>query len=260
MNKISDQLIKALHKHETAVQHEQGQFAFRLAHLSLTLHASLIAAAALLVVFGLVAYYTLSPNPVLRSGDALVRWGLLDKRAMLSVYTMSLLFLAFIKFMSGICSAPPLSPANGGGLTMERGPCRLFDVPQSCRARGLWFFVGAVLGLALYAEPIFSQIVSPNLHLDVHLGSIEAIYQGRIPYVEAQTQYGPGNQLLLYWLMRLLDFSYWGTVEAQAIANVTVLSLLSGLLTWFFDPMIGVAAILLLGVFVSPLFIAAFPG
>ena len=143
---------------------------------------------------------------------------------------------------------------------MERGPWRPFDAPQSCRARGLWFFVGAVLGPALYAEHIFSQIVSPNLHLDVHLGSIEAIYQGRIPYVEAQTQYGPGNQLLLYWLMRLLDFSYWGAVEAQAIANVTVLSLLSGLLTWFFGPMIGVAAILLLGVFVSPLFIAAFPG
>jgi hypothetical protein len=184
----------------------------------------------------------------------------LDKRAMLSVYIMSLLFLAFIKFMSGICSAPPLSPPDGGGLTMERGPWRAFDAPQSCRARGLWFFVGAALGLGLYAEGIFSQIVLPNEHLDVHLGSIEAIYQGRIPFVEAQTQYGPGNQLLLYWLMRLLDFSYWGAVEAQAIANVTVLSLLSGLLTWFFGPMIGVAAILLLGVFVSPLFIAAFAG
>src|SRR5215467_5406188 len=110
----------------TAVQHEEGQFAFRLAHLRLTLHASLIAAAALLVVFSLVAYYTLSSNPVLRSGDAVVRWGLLDKRAMVSVYILSLLFLAFIKFMSGICSAPPLSPANGGGVTKERDPWHLF--------------------------------------------------------------------------------------------------------------------------------------
>src|SRR5215831_13838760 len=185
-------LIKALHKHlaislqriastSTAVQHEQGQFAFRLAHLRLTLHASLIAAAALLVVFGLVAYYTLSSNPVLRSGDASLK-GFFDKRAMLSVYILSLLFLAFIKFMSGICSAPPLSPANGDGLTMERGPCRLFDAPQSCRARSLWFFVGAVLGPALYAEYIFLQIVYPNFHVDMHLGSIEAIYQGRIPF------------------------------------------------------------------------------
>src|SRR5262250_2893822 len=244
----------------TAGQHEEAQIVFRLAHLRLTRQASLIAAPALLVVFGLVVYYTLSSNPVLRSGDAVVRWGFLDKRAMLSVYILSLLFLAFIKFMSGICSAPPLSPANGGGLTMERGPWRLFDAPQSCRARSLWFFVGAVLGPALYAEYIFLQIVYPNFHVDMHLGSIEAIYQGRIPFVEAQTQYGPGTQLLLYSLMRLLDFSYWGAIEAQAIANVTILSLFSGLLTWFFGPMIGVAAILLLGFFVSPLFTAGFVG
>ena len=262
-------LIKALHKHlavamqpstSTAVQHEEAQIVFRLAHLRLTLHASLIATAALLVVFGLVAYYSLSSNPVLRSGDAVVRYGFLDKRAMLSVYVMSLLFLAFIKFMSGICSAPPLSPANGTGVTMERGPWRFFDAPQSRWARSLWFFVGAVLGPALYAEDIFSHIVEPNFHLDIQLGAIEAIYQGRVPFVEAQTQYGPGNQLLLYWLMRFLDFSYWGALEAQAIANITVLSLFSGLLTWFFGPMIGVAAIVLLGVFVSPLFIAAFAG
>lgn len=190
----------------------------------------------------------------------MVYWEFLDKRAMLLVYVMSLLFLVLVKFLSGICSPPPLLTPNGTGLTMERGPCRPFDAPETYRVRGLWFFVGAALGLGLYAEPIFFHIVRPNIHLDVHLGSIEAIYQGRIPFVEAQTQYGPGNQLLLYWLMRLLDFSYWGAVEAQAIANVTVLSLFSGLLTWFFGPVIGVAAILLLGVFVSPLFIAAYPG
>src|SRR6266496_227601 len=135
----------------TAAQHED-QVVFRLAHLGLTQQASLIAAAALLLIIGLVAYYTLSSNPVLRSGDALIRWGFLDKRAMLSVYTMSLLFLAFIKFMSGICSAPPLSPANGTAVTMESGLWRLFDAPQSCGARALWFFVGAAIGLALYAE------------------------------------------------------------------------------------------------------------
>jgi hypothetical protein len=261
-------LIKALHKHETmqriaststAAQHEEAQIVFRLAHLRLTLRASLIAAAALLLMIGLVAYYTLSSNPVLRSGDALVRWGFLDKRGMLSVYIMSLLFLALIKFMSGICSAPPLLPANGTGVTMERGLWRLFDAPQSCGARGLWFFVGAAIGLALYAEDIFLRI-DPDFHLDVHLGSIEAIYQGRIPYVEAQTQYGPGNQLLLYWLMRFLDFSYWGAVEAQHIVNVTIVSLFSGLLTSFFGPIIGMAAIFLLRFFVSPLFIVAFPG
>src|SRR6267142_632906 len=111
----------------TAVQHEEGQIAFRLAHLRLTLHATLIAAAALLVILGLVAYYILSPNPVLRSGDAVVLWEFLDKRAMLSVYVMNLLFLAFLKFLSGICSPPPLLTPNGTGLTMERGPCRPFD-------------------------------------------------------------------------------------------------------------------------------------
>jgi hypothetical protein len=242
----------------TAAQHED-QVVFRLAHLRLTQQASLIAAAALLLIIGLVAYYTLSSNPVLRSGDALIRWGFLDKRAMLSVYTMSLLFLAFIKFMSGICSAPPLAPTNGTAVTMERGLWRLFDAPESCGARALWFFVGAAIGLSLYAEDTFSRI-APDFHLDVHLGSIEAIYQGRIPYVEAQTQYGPGNQLLLYWLMRFLDFSYWGAVRAQAIVNVTIITLLSGLLTWFFGPIIGMAAILLLSFFVSPLFIVGFPG
>ena len=108
------------------MQHKEAQIAFRLAHLRLTLHATLIAAAALLVILGLVAYYILSPNPVLRSGDAVVHWEFLDKRAMLSVYVMSLLFLAFLKFLSGICSPPPLLTPNGTGLTMERGPCRRF--------------------------------------------------------------------------------------------------------------------------------------
>jgi hypothetical protein len=243
----------------TAGQHKEAQIVFRLAHLRLTQHASLIVAAALLVIVGVVAYSTFSPNPVVRPGNAVVKWGFVDKRAMLSVYIMSLLFLAFIKFVSGICSAPPLSPTNGTGVTKERGLWRLFDAPQSCRARGLWFLVGAAIGLALYAEDTFLRI-DPDFHLDIHLGSIEAIYQGRIPYVEAETHYGPGNQLLLYWLMRFIDFSYWGAIEAQAIVNVTVISLFCGLLTWFFGPIIGMAAILLLSFFVSPLFIVGFPG
>jgi len=75
------------------MQHKEAQIVFRLAHLRLTLHATLIATATLLVALGLVAYCTLSPNPVLRSGDAVVLWEFLDKRAMLSVYVMSLCFL-----------------------------------------------------------------------------------------------------------------------------------------------------------------------
>lgn len=203
-----------------------------------------LAGAALLSLY--FVYAAVLPNPIIRSGDSVVRWELYDKRAMVNAYLVAIAFFVFGRF---VCA-----PANDQPHAAEPGRAR----PGWHRAA--WFVLGAGLGVLFFGEGIAAGILKPDSHVDVQLGGIQAIALRRTPYVEALTQYGPGTQLLLYQLMNSIEFSYWGALQAQAVVNIVTLALFCGLLVWFLGPLLGVTCVALLGVFVSPVFVAAYPG
>jgi hypothetical protein len=59
-----------------------------------------------------------------------------------------------------------------------------------------------------------------DYHSHVHLGVLEQIRLGAVPYLEAQTQYGLGNLLLLYFVTDVINFSNHGFYAGAMLVNV----------------------------------------
>jgi hypothetical protein len=204
-------------------------------------------------------YLAVLPSDLVNSGEEIVRWGIYDKRALIFFYICTISLFVFIRYV-----ALPRVPGPSIA-TQKQTPFweRAFEHSATGHrpsTRLAWFAFGLLLGSLCYSGGVFTNIIRPDSHLDVQLGAIEAIHNGRLPYLDAETQYGPGNQLLLYQIMSAIDFSYWGAIQAQAITNAVVIAVFCGCLVWFLGPVLGILSIFLLGAFTSPLFVAAFPG
>jgi hypothetical protein len=235
----------------------KGIVHLRLGHISLgpiQIGLVLIISAILAIIFFDILFL---PNPLLKSGDAPERWNFYDKRSMIFSYLSAVGLLIFIRFVS------PRTPKPASKIEPNSLCTRLLQKPASRHRswnRLCCLGLGFLLGLVLFSGDIFSNLSRFDSHLDVQLGALEAIRDGKLPYVAAETQYGPGNQILLYHLMKQIDFSYWGALQAQAVVNSIVVAAFCGILLWFYGPLLGLISILLLAVFPSPIFVAAFPG
>ena len=224
----------------------------------------IIFAFAFLVILSsyLLAGKGIVPPEFKQSGDYVLRWGHHDKRCFVLLYVLSLLGPVFIKYAAGVFVAPGISqPAVSlsAGMGSEAGLSGLL-FPSSNWSRLFWLIVGGYLGFSLLGIPLWDVPVRHDLHMDVHLSPLLAIKQGMIPYIEARTQYGPGNQALLNYLMNKIDFSYLGAFKGQIIINIAAISLFFAMLFWFAGPLVGVSALVLFPLLPSPHNVAAYPG
>ena len=80
-------------------------------------------------------------------------------------------------------------------------------------------------------------------HELVHLGPFQRIADGGIPYVEAQTQYGPGHQLISYLMMRDTEFTLRGFRASFFALNLLAEGLWFSLMLGAFGWSAGLAAI-----------------
>jgi hypothetical protein len=110
-----------------------------------------------------------------------------------------------------------------------------------------WFFAGPPWHLDRHYRDI-------EYHEQVHLGPLQAIAKGYLPYLgPASTQYGPGSQMLLYGLMResgRFDLAAFRT--AWAAINFAALTVVALVASWWLAPAPAVAVVLL-AVTYSPL-------
>src|SRR5262249_41008992 len=98
-----------------------------------------------------------------------------------------------------------------------------------------------------------------NLHEMMHLGPIQRIDNDATPYVEAQTQYGPGHQFVSYYLMRFTEFSMVGFRASHVILNMAAEGIRFSLFLVAFGWVAGTLAIV--GSFVfSPIALLQFIG
>ena len=93
-----------------------------------------------------------------------------------------------------------------------------------------------------------------DFHEQVHLGPLQAIDKGYVPFVgPASTQYGPGTQLLTYTYMKWTDqFDIVGFREANLVQHFAT-TLVVCLLAWSTIGFPGACAVLILGLSFSPL-------
>ena len=110
-----------------------------------------------------------------------------------------------------------------------------------------WLIAGPPWNLARHHRHI-------DYHEQVHLGPLQAISKGYVPFVgPASTQYGPGSQWLTYQFMtRVSDFTIVGYREANlAIHLATTLAV--GLLAWWLIDGASAVLVLVLAAAYSPL-------
>ena len=110
-----------------------------------------------------------------------------------------------------------------------------------------WFFAGPPWHLDRHYRDI-------EYHEQVHLGPLQAIAKGYVPYLgPASTQYGPGSQMLLYGLMRQSGrFDLVAFRTAWAAINFAALTAVALVASWWLAPA-QVVGVMLLAVTYSPL-------
>ncbi len=180
-------------------------------------HGSLLYAVGLLGAVGGYCYLALAPSGAIAPHDEVIDWGRMDKRPLVFGYLGIAAFIAFhwlwVAFLQGTPPvARPLNAVNSrrwlgviGTLAIAVSAYCWIGVPALRGAE-----VGGAQGLATFYD----------IHAHVHLSALQQIRLGAIPYLEAQTQYGPGNQLLLGALTNFVHFSNHGFLAANLLLNV----------------------------------------
>jgi hypothetical protein len=179
---------------------------------------SLLYAAGLLAAVAGYCYLALTPAGAISPQDEVIEWGRMDKRPLIFGYLGIAAFIAFHWLWVAFARhAPPAA---------RRAPA---DTTPGWRSRILGAFAIALLAYGWLGLPALGSVELvgrdyltefSDIHAHVHLSALQQIRLGAIPYLEAQTQYGPGNQLLMGALTDFVHFSNHGFLAANLLLNV----------------------------------------
>ena len=209
--------------------------------------AVLLYCAGIVGAAGGYAWLALTTTGITRD-DVVVVWGLLDKRQPVFAYLVVVAFVLFHRAMVGLFFAPTYGRREVPPVPRRWWLARVAGAVVVAVAAYGWLGAEAVRDVVPAGETALGKFY--EYHSLVHLGALEQIRLGATPYVEAQTQYGIGNQLLAYVLTKAFGFSNHGFYAGVLLVNVVciiaffvivqqVLGLgwaLAGLLGWVLWP------------------------
>ncbi|MPZ30297.1 MAG: hypothetical protein GEV13_04745 [Rhodospirillales bacterium] len=193
------------------------------------------------------AWLALTATGITRD-DVVVVWSLLDKRQPVFAYLVVVAFVLFHRAMVCLFFAQTYGHPAVPAAPRRWWLARLAGAVLVAVVAYGWLGAEALRDVVPAGEATLAKFY--EYHSLVHLGGLEQIRLGATPYVEAQTQYGLGNQLLAYVLTKALGFSnhgfYAGVLLVDVVCIVTffvvvqqVLGMgwaLAGLLGWVLWP------------------------
>jgi hypothetical protein len=180
--------------------------------------AGLVYCAGVIAAAAGYCYLALANSRIAESGEEVIDWGLLDKRPLVFGYLGIGAFIAFHWAMRAV-TVPRTGNAAAADFTARTLPGRLLGALLVAWLAWAWLAVpesGLQRMNTLDANALHRFF---DIHSHVHLGGFEQIRQGAVPYVEAQTQYGPGNQALMNFLTSRVHFSNHGFFVANLLLN-----------------------------------------
>jgi hypothetical protein len=192
------------------------------------------------------------PSPIVAAPG----WSIIDKRWLVALYGLGVGLVYFPLVAKEIAnlltrSEVPATTASGA----RAHPSRFWAVH-----RAVAIVSAFAISIVLLAPPVSSSLEKPlNTHEVMHLGPIQRIDNGATPYVEAQTQYGPGHQIVSYHLMRSSEFSLVGFRASHFILNMVAEGIRLSLFLVAFGWVAGTLAIALSFMF-SPIWLLQFTG
>jgi hypothetical protein len=164
------------------------------------------------------AWLALTNSSVTRQ-DVVVQWGLLDKRQLTFAYLVVVAFMIFHHAMARfVFDRRDAGRGMVGELPHRRWAARLLGAVLIAVLAYCWIGVAALRDAVPGDSGALARFY--DYHSHVHLGVLEQIRLGAVPYLEAQTQYGVGNLLLLYFVTDLISFSNHGFYAGALLIDV----------------------------------------
>jgi hypothetical protein len=175
--------------------------------------------------------------------------GYFDKRWILALYGLGVVLVYFPAATKRLLDTLNGRAVNARQIAVDGRAPRLF-----------WRRVAAVTSCGfLLAFLDIGPVISDGLvkfweaHELVHLGSLQKLAQGAVPYVGAKSQYGPGHQLISYLMMRQTEFTLLGFRASFFVLNIIAEGILFSVVLYSLGWGIGLA-----GIFFSRLFCPIF--
>jgi hypothetical protein len=164
------------------------------------------------------AWLALTNSGVTRQ-DVVVQWGLLDKRQLTFAYLIIVAFVIFHHAMARfVFDGREAGRGEVGEIPRRRLAGRLLGAVVIAILAYCWIGVAALCDVIPGDAGTLARFY--DFHSHVHLGALEQIRLGAVPYLEAQTQYGLGNLLLLYSVTDFMDFSNHGFYAGAMLVDV----------------------------------------
>ena len=164
------------------------------------------------------AWLALTNSSVSRQ-DVVVQWGLLDKRQLTFAYLVVVAFVIFHHAMARFVLDRPYAGRRAvGEIPHRRLAGRLLGGLLIAILAYCWIGVAGLRDVIPGDSGALARFY--DYHSHVHLGVLEQIRLGAVPYLEAQTQYGLGNLLLLYFITDLINFSNHGFYAGALLIDV----------------------------------------
>lgn len=163
-------------------------------------------------------YLALAPAGAISPQDEVIEWGRMDKRPLIFGYLGIAAFIAFHWLWMAFVQGVPAAARPSAAVSRREWPLRVLGALVIAVLTYCWLGLPALRSVAVTGEGGLAKFY--DLHSHVHLSALQQIRLGAIPYLEAQTQYGPGNQLLMGALTDFVHFSNHGFLAANLLLNV----------------------------------------
>lgn len=179
--------------------------------------AVLLYCAGIVGVAGAYAWLALTATGITRA-EVVVVWGLQDKRQVVFAYLLIVAFVLFHRAMVHLFFAPTYGWHETPAAARRSWLARAAGAVVVAVLAYCWLGIGALRDVVPADELTLAKFY--EYHTLVHLGALEQIRLGATPYVEAQTQYGLGNQLIAYALTKAFGFSSHGFYAGVLLLDV----------------------------------------
>lgn len=178
----------------------------------------LLYAVGVIGAIGGYCYLALAPSGAIAPNDEVIDWGRMDKRALVFAYLGIAAFIAFHWLWVAFVQGQPMAVRSPTTVPQPGWPVRLLGALAIAVLAYCWVGLPALPSIGVVDDTALTR--SYDIHSHVHLSALQQIRLGATPYLEAQTQYGPGNQLLLSGLTDLVHFSNHGFFTANILLNI----------------------------------------
>ncbi len=170
-----------------------------------------------------------------RSAAADLDWyfnSFLDKRFVLAGYWL-FVGCAVVLFPCLLRGIEALGEGRAGKGPEDEAPQTLAS-PDPLRARGLRVAGAALLACLFYGPPwhVAELPLALDFHETLHLGGLQVIHQGGVPFTEGRSMYGPATQWLISTWMEQTSFSIAGLRQAFAAMNLAAALIVFSTMAW----------------------------